>query len=111
MSSGIPAEAKKPHPERNYQDGGTRKNLQVCIRLTKLYFTSWQEPMAILSSRRLGPDEILTAFGAKGMGEVQKTHHSRLDRIVAIKVPSPPTHSAKCKRNRCAGHSVLVRGF
>ena len=44
--------------------------------------------MAILSGRRLGPYEILSAIGAGGMGEVHKARDTRLDRIVAIKVLS-----------------------
>src|SRR5712691_4516369 len=53
---------------------------------------SRREPMAILSGRRLGPYEILSAIGAGGMGEVYKARDTRLDRIVAIKVL--PTHLA-----------------
>src|SRR6202163_2593785 len=48
--------------------------------------------MAILTGRRLGPYEILSAIGAGGMGEVYKARDTRLDRIVAIKVL--PTHLA-----------------
>jgi Tol biopolymer transport system component/predicted Ser/Thr protein kinase len=48
--------------------------------------------MAILSGRRLGPYEILSAIGAGGMGEVYKARDTRLDRIVAIKVL--PAHLA-----------------
>lgn len=42
--------------------------------------------MPILSGRRLGPYEILTAIGAGGMGEAYKARDTRLDRIVAIKI-------------------------
>jgi serine/threonine protein kinase len=45
--------------------------------------------MAILTGRRLGPYEILSAIGAGGMGEVYKARDTRLDRIVAIKVLPP----------------------
>src|SRR5258706_4546273 len=48
--------------------------------------------MPILSGRRLGPYEILSAIGAGGMGEVYKARDTRLNRIVAIKVL--PTHLA-----------------
>jgi serine/threonine protein kinase/Tol biopolymer transport system component len=42
--------------------------------------------MAILSGRRLGPYEILSAIGAGGMGEVYRAHDTKLARDVAIKV-------------------------
>jgi serine/threonine protein kinase len=48
--------------------------------------------MAILSGKRLGPYEVLSAIGAGGMGEVYRAHDTRLDRIVAIKVL--PAHLA-----------------
>ena len=48
--------------------------------------------MAILSGKRLGPFEILSAIGAGGMGEVYRARDTRLDRIVAIKVL--PAHLA-----------------
>jgi serine/threonine protein kinase len=41
---------------------------------------------ALAPARRLGPYEILSALGAGGMGEVYRARHTRLDRIVAIKV-------------------------
>jgi eukaryotic-like serine/threonine-protein kinase len=45
--------------------------------------------MAILSGKRLGPYEVLSAIGAGGMGEVYRARDTRLDRIVAIKVLPP----------------------
>jgi eukaryotic-like serine/threonine-protein kinase len=42
--------------------------------------------MSITPGTRLGPQEILSAIGAGGMGEVYKARDTRLDRIVAIKV-------------------------
>ena len=42
--------------------------------------------MPILSGKRLGPYEILSAIGAGGMGEVYRAKDTRLDRIVAIKI-------------------------
>jgi serine/threonine protein kinase len=44
--------------------------------------------MAILSGKRLGPYEILSAIGAGGMGEVYRARDTRLNRTVAIKVLS-----------------------
>jgi len=44
--------------------------------------------MAILSGKRLGPYEILSAIGAGGTGEVYRARDTRLDRIVAIKILS-----------------------
>jgi eukaryotic-like serine/threonine-protein kinase len=49
--------------------------------------------MAILSGKRLGPYEILSAIGAGGMGEVYRARDTRLDRIVAIKI-LPDDHAA-----------------
>jgi len=42
--------------------------------------------MAILSGKRLGPYEILSAIGAGGMGEVYRARDTRLERIVAVKI-------------------------
>src|SRR6202165_1670338 len=42
--------------------------------------------MPILTGKRLGPYEILSAIGAGGMGEVYRAKDTRLNRIVAIKV-------------------------
>jgi len=44
--------------------------------------------MAILSGKRLGPYEILSAIGAGGMGEVYRARDTRLERIVAVKILS-----------------------
>jgi serine/threonine protein kinase len=41
--------------------------------------------MAILSGKRLGPYEILSAIGEDGMGKVYRARDTRLGRIVAIK--------------------------
>src|SRR6201998_3623275 len=51
-----------------------------------------RRPMAILSGKRLGPYEILSAIGAGGMGEVYRARDTRLERIVAIKIL--PAHLA-----------------
>src|ERR1700720_897702 len=45
--------------------------------------------MPILTGKRLGPYEVLSAIGAGGMGEVYRAKDTRLDRIVAIKVLPP----------------------
>jgi serine/threonine protein kinase len=42
--------------------------------------------MAILSGKRLGPYEVLSAVGAGGMGEVYRARDTRLERIVAVKI-------------------------
>src|SRR4051812_22756014 len=42
--------------------------------------------MPLTSGTRLGPYEIQSSIGAGGMGEVYRSHDSRLDRAVAIKV-------------------------
>jgi serine/threonine protein kinase len=48
--------------------------------------------MALEPGNRLGPYEILSAIGSRGMGEVYRVRDTRLDRIVAIKVL--PVHLA-----------------
>lgn len=41
---------------------------------------------ALTPGSRLGPDEILNAIGAGGMGQVYRGRDTRLDRVVAITV-------------------------
>jgi eukaryotic-like serine/threonine-protein kinase len=53
--------------------------------------------MALASSTRLGPYEILNAIGAGGMGEVYRARDTRLDRDVAVKV-LPTAFSADAER-------------
>src|SRR5712691_11097169 len=48
--------------------------------------------MSLKTGTQLGPYEIISAAGAGGMGEVYRARHTRLDRIVAIKVL--PAHLA-----------------
>ncbi len=48
--------------------------------------------MTLRAGTRLGPDEIQSAIGAGGMGEVYTSRDTRLDRTVAIEVlPSSVT--------------------
>jgi serine/threonine protein kinase len=49
--------------------------------------------MPILSGRRLGPYEVLSAIGAGGMGEVYQAHDTKLGRDVAIKVLRKPSRT------------------
>ena len=42
--------------------------------------------MAIQVGQRLGPYEILSAIGARGMGEVYRARDTRLERTVAVKI-------------------------
>jgi serine/threonine protein kinase len=50
--------------------------------------------MSLTSGAKLGPYEILSAIGARGMGEVYKARDTRLNRTVAIKVlPASPLFS------------------
>ena len=44
---------------------------------------------------RLGPYEILAPLGSGGMGVVYRSDHSRLNRVVAIKVLGPSAHAAQ----------------
>ena len=43
--------------------------------------------MPLAAGTRLGPYDVLAPIGAGGMGEVYKACDTKLDRLVAIKVP------------------------
>jgi serine/threonine protein kinase len=45
-----------------------------------------QYPMPLAPATRLGPYEIVSPLGARGMGEVYRARDARLDRTVAIKI-------------------------
>jgi serine/threonine protein kinase len=49
--------------------------------------------MALGPGTRLGPDEIVSALGAGGMGEVYRARDAHLQRDVAIKVLPPSVAS------------------
>ncbi len=42
--------------------------------------------MTLAAGSKLGPYEILAPLGARGMGEVYRARHTRLERTVAIKI-------------------------
>jgi serine/threonine protein kinase len=42
--------------------------------------------MSPAAEARLGPYELLSPIGARGMGEVWKARDTRLDRLVAVKI-------------------------
>src|SRR6202790_4128794 len=67
--------------------------------------------MAILTGRRLGPYEILSAIGAGGMGEVYRARDTRLDRTVAIKVlPQHLAYGLACDP-KLLRHRTLALAF
>src|SRR5664279_4564219 len=53
--------------------------------------------MALISGTRLGPYEIQSPIGAGGMGEVYRALDTRLDRIVAVKIPSRLSENPEAK--------------
>jgi serine/threonine protein kinase len=44
--------------------------------------------LALISGSRLGPYEVLSALDTGGMGEVYRARDTRLDRMVAVKMPA-----------------------
>ena len=56
--------------------------------------------MPILTGKRLGPYEILSAIGAGGMGEVYRAKDTRLNRTVAIKVLSSHVADSPASKER-----------
>jgi len=67
--------------------------------------------MALSEGRRLGPYEIQAPLGAGGMGEVYRARDTRLDRIVAIKVPPASIASDPVFRQRFDREARAISGL
>jgi eukaryotic-like serine/threonine-protein kinase len=64
--------------------------------------------MAILSGKRLGPYEILSAIGAGGMGDVYRARDTRLERIVAVKILPDSPIEPNCASASSGKHAPIA---
>ncbi len=62
--------------------------------------------MPLSAGTRLGPYEILSALGARGMGVVYRAHDATLNRDVALK--NPPSEFAQAVVNAWPPNTRLV---
>ena len=64
--------------------------------------------MPLAAGTHLGPYEILSTWGACGMGEVDRARDMRLKREVAVKI-LPPEFAADAARRLPDGRMVALR--
>jgi serine/threonine protein kinase len=67
--------------------------------------------MTPISGTKLGPYEIQFPLGAGGMGEVYRARDTRLDREVAIKVPSSHLNQSPELRARFEREAKAISGL
>ena len=64
--------------------------------------------MAVAVDTKLGPYGITAAIGAGGMGELYRARDTRLDRIVAIKVPPAHLADKPDRRESCEREAKII---